>query len=172
MNCLRTLFSKSLVTIFCLLITHAANAAKLTPADCEDALDVTPTEMDFGSYVDGTGTIIMDIATGNLTHSAGLMPVPTSATVGIRAAFSLVTTRAQCKNKEVIFTMPPGNSFDMTNGGSTVTIDNLVNDLPTATFTVGNGYTIMMAGTLNATAGDAKGTYNGGFNVTFTYVPF
>ncbi len=172
MSCLRTLSSRSLVTIFCLLITHAANAAQPTPVDCEAALDVTPTKMDFGSYVDGTGTIIMDIATGNMTHSAGLIPVPSSATVGTRASFSLTTTLPQCKQKEVIFTMPPGNSFDMTGPGSTVTIDNLVNDLPAATFKVGNGYTIMMAGILNATAGDATGTYNGGFNVTFTYVPF
>ena len=170
MNSLRTLSSRSLVTIFCLLITHAANAAPPTPANCEAALVVTPTEMDFGSYVDGTGTIAMDIATGNLTHSAGLMPVPSSATVGIRAAFSLTTTLNPCKNKAVIFTMP--GQFDMTNGGSTVTINNLVNDLPGATFVVGSGYTIMVAGTLNATAGDATGTYNGGFNVTFTYVPF
>ena len=174
MKNLQILSSKVLVIIFYLLITHVVHAGgkppPLTAAICEAALGVTPTQMDFGSYTDGTGTIAMSITDGTLAHSAGLMPIPSSATVGIRAAFALVQNEPQCKNKDVIFTMP--GQINMTNGGSTVTISVLSNDLPAATFKVGNGYTIMMAGTLNATAGDATGTYNGGFNVTFTYVPF
>ena len=175
--------SSPLVTTFCLLITCAeyltpaisappANPGKpppLTPAVCEAGLSVTTTQMDFGTYTDGTGTIIMDV-TGNLTHSIGLMPVPSSATVGTPAAFALVQNVPQCKNRAVIFTMPA--QFDMSSGGSIVTIDDLSNDLPGATFTVGNGITIMMGGRLNATAGDALGTYNGVFNVTFEYLPF
>jgi len=77
--------------------------------------------------------------------------------VKIRMSFSLC-------NQDIVLIM--------TNGGSMVTIDLLVNDLPGATFTVGNAYTIMMAGRLNAGVGDVTGTYNGGFDVTFTYVPF
>ena len=171
MSCLRILPSRSLVIVFYLLITHVVHAGKpppLTAAACEAALIVTPTEMNFGSYVGGTsGTIIMDVATGNMSYS-GVTPV--GSTVGVPAAFDLTTTIAQCKNKDVIFTMPA--SFDMINGGSMVTIDLLTNDLPGATFTVGNAYTIMMAGRLNAGVADITGTYNGSFDVTFTYVPF
>lgn len=172
MKKLQILSSRVLVIIFNLLITHVVHAGgkppPLTAAECEAALLVTPTEMNFGSYVGGTsGTIMMDVATGNMSYS-GVVPV--GSTVGVPAAFDLVQTIPQCKNKDVIFTMP--GSIAIINGGTTVSITSLTNDLPGATFVVGNGITIMMAGTLNATAGDPTGTYNGNFDVTFTYVPF
>ena len=172
MKNLQILSSRVLVLILYLLNTDVVRAGgpppPLTPAVCEAGLGVTPTQMDFGAYVDGTGTIIMDIATGNMTHS-GVIPV--GGTVGTRAAFVLVQNEPRCKNRDVIFTMP--GQIDMIDGvASTVTISALSNDLTAATFRVGNGITIMMAGTLNAAVEDATGTYNGGFAVTFTYVPF
>lgn len=175
MNSSGMLYSKYLVPIYFLLITttsHAASGgvpgapAPITPAICEDALLITPTEMDFGSYVDGSGTIIMDTA-GNMMH-IGVIPV--GSTIGVPASFNVTTTTPQCKNRAVTFTMP--GSITMTNGGVTVSITNLVNDIPGPTFTVGKGFIINMGGTLTATAGDTKGVYTGPVDVILTYEPF
>jgi len=168
MKNLKILSSKFLAMIFCLLITTHTHAAGFSSADCEAALVVASTPMDFGSYMGGTmGTITMDIASGLMSYS-GVTGV--GSNVGMPATFDLTTTLPQCKNRDVVFNMP--GSIIMSNGGTTISITPSA-DMPSpTTFKVGSNTIIKMAGTLNATPVNPGGTYNGNFNVTFTYVPF
>lgn len=170
MRNLKTIPSRLLVTTLCLLITCAAHAAKpppLSSADCDAALTVSATQMDFGTYIEGSsGQIIVNLD-GTLTILGPLTPGPQT---GAAAAFLLGTTLAQCQQKDVTFTMPP--IFSMTNSVTTTNVYDTINDLPGPTFVVGRGITIKMGGTITVTPGDTPGTYFGNINELFSYVLF
>ena len=169
MKKLQMSYSKFLVTIFCLLITPVANAAPPpTAAQCEAMLQVTVTDMDFGSYVGGTsGTIVMD-ATGAMTYS-GIIPV--GGTMGIPATYDLVAPGKNCEKRDITFAMPTSITINNVSGSpaTTITITNLVTDLPSNPFQVRNVPTIRIGGTLTATSGDSQAPYTGPFDVSFTF---
>ena len=161
------MYSRFLVTIFCLLITCAAHAAPTTSADCDAALTVSATQMNFGTYIEGSsGQIIVNLD-DTLTNLGPLTPGPQT---GAAAAFLLGTTLPQCKQKDVTFTMP--SIFSMTNGVTTTNVYDTTNDLPGPTFVVGQGFTIKMGGTITVTPGDTPGPYFGSINELFSYVLF
>lgn len=155
--------------IFCLLITHAVHAKKPTKAECEAMLQVTVTDMDFGTYVGGTsGTIVMD-TTGAMTYTGGIVPV--GGTVGVAATYDLVAPGKGCDKKKVTFTMPGTITINNVSGSppTTLTINNLVTDLPQNPFKVKDISTIKIGGTLNVNSGDAQAPYTGPFDVSFTF---
>lgn len=169
MKNLHMLFSRLLPTIFCFLITGAAYAAPPpSAAECEAMLQVTVTDMDFGTYIGGTsGTIVMD-TTGAMTF-IGIVPV--GGTVGVAATYDLVAPGKNCDKRNITFTMPTSITISNISGApaTTVTISNLVTDLPSNPFQVRNVSTIRIGGTLNAGAGDARAPYTGPFDVSFTF---
>jgi len=163
------LSSISSVTIICLLITGEANAAPPpSAAECEAMLQVTVTDMDFGTYVGGTsGTIVMD-TTGAMTY-AGVVPV--GGTVGVPATYDLVAPGKNCDKRKITFTMPGTITINNVSGSppTTLTINNLVTDLPANPFKVRDVSTIRIGGTLTVTAADAQAPYTGPFDVSFTF---
>ena len=169
MKNLQMLSSRFFLTIFCLLITGAVYAAPPpTAAQCEAMLQVTVTDMDFGTYLGGTsGTIVMD-TTGAMTY-IGVVPV--GGTVGVAATYDLVAPGKNCDKRDITFTMPTSITINNISGSpaTTITINNLVTDLPSNPFQARNVSTVRIGGTLNAAAGDAQAPYTGPFDVSFTF---
>lgn len=166
MKKLQILSSKFLVMIFCLLTVHAAHAKKPSKAQCEAGLQVTVTDMDFGSFVGGTsGTIVLD-TTGTMTHT-GVIPV--GGTVGVAATYDLVALKG-CDKKKITFVMPGTITINNVSGSpsTTLTITNLVTDLPKNPFKVKDVSTIKIGGTLTVNSGGTQAPYTGPFDVTFT----
>lgn len=167
MKKLQMSYSKFLVTIFCLPLMHVAHSAQPTSQQCEDMLQVTVTDMDFGSYVGGTsGTIVMD-ATGAMVHT-GVVPV--GGTVGVTATYDLVAPGKNCDKKKFLFTMPASITISNISGApaTTLIITNLVNNLIKNPFQVQKVNQIKIGGTLTVTSGDAQAPYSGPFDVSFT----
>ena len=152
-----------------LLFSHLAySAPPPSAAECEAMLQVTVTDMDYGTYLGGSsGTIVMD-TTGAMTY-AGVVPV--GGTVGVPATFDLVAPGKNCDKRNITFTMPASITMSNISGApaTTITITNLVTDLPVNPFQVRNVSTIRISGTLTATAGDAQAPYTGPFDVNFDF---
>lgn len=172
MKSLKKLISRLLVMIFCLLVTRVSIAGGPPPTaqQCEDALEVTVIDMDFGSFIGGTtGTIIMD-ATGAMVPTGGIVLV--GGAVGIPATYNLVAPGKNCNKRDVTFVMPSSITINNVSGSpaTTLIISNLVTDLPTNPFQVRNVPTIKIGGTLTVTStGSAQAPYTGLFDVSFTF---
>ena len=140
----------------------------LSPAQCDALLQITVTDMDFGSYVGGTsGTIVMD-TTGAMVHTG---VIPLSGSVGTPITIDLAAPGKNCNKRNITFTMPNSITINNVSGSppTAITITNLVSDLPTNPFQVRNVNQINIGGTLTATAGDAEAPYSGPFTVFFTF---
>lgn len=168
MNNMKILYSKFLVTIFCLLISGMISAATPPPAVCEAALSWTTTEMDFGNYVGGTnGTITMDPDTAALTP-VGVVLVG-GGTVAA-ATYVFTTTNADCLKSFINITLPADISINDSGPTSTIIINNLVTSIaPQTKFKLSKLNTIKIGGTLNATSTDTPDAYVGPFTVIFSY---
>lgn len=158
--------------IFYLLVTRVSIAAPSPPptaAECEAALQVTVTDMDFGSFIGGVaGSIVMD-ATGAMVHNT---LVPVGGAVGIPATYNLVAPGKNCNKRDVTFAMPASITINNVSGSpaTTLIITNLTTDLPTNPFQVRKVATIKIGGTLTVTsAGSAQAPYTGPFDVSFTF---
>lgn len=159
-----------LVMCICVFIAPVAVAAPGPPAsaaECDRDLQIAVTEMDFGSYVGGAaGTIVMD-ATGVMIPS-GIVLLGGG---GVAATFDLTPVGKNCDKRTVTLTLP--NSITMNNisgsPGTTITITNLVTNIPGTTFRIKDYPQITIGGTLTATTGDAHAPYTGNFDVGFTF---
>ena len=159
-----------LVTIFCLLITCAAHAAKKpSAAECNASLTVTTTDIDFGTYVGGaTGTIVMDPA-GNLTPTNVTLVGggATAATYTIGNSNPLI----DCSGRNIAITgIPTQIAISGAVPTPTIIIDTLVTNIaPKTKFKTSKVNPITIGATLRADAGDPPDFYTGPFDVTFSY---
>ncbi len=168
MNNSHLMYSRVLVVIFFLLTTgsaHAAKPPKPTAAECDAGLSWTETSMDFGTYVGSTaGTIVMDAA-GAMTPTGVVL---VGAGGGAPLTFNFTNSVAGCDKKNITITLPA--DITMTNGGSSVVINSLITSVfPGTKFKLKSITKITIGGTLNASATDAFGTYNGSNFFDFSY---
>ena len=168
MNKQTVTYLKHIAVIPGLLFSHLAySAPPPSAAECDALLQITVTDMDFGSYIGGTtGSIVMD-TTGAMTHTG---VIPASGSIGVPITIDIVAPGKNCDKRNITFTMPTSITINNISGSppTSITISNLVSDLPTNPFQVRNVNQINIGGTLNATTGDAEAPYSGPFSVTLT----
>jgi len=161
-------YLKILVACICMLVVLVANAGRnATRAECDRDLLISVTEMDFGSYVGGaSGTIIMDAAGGMIPNGIVLI-----SGGGVPATFDLTPVGKHCDKYVITLALPSSISINNISGspGTTITITNLVANIPGTTFKIKDYPKITIGGTLTATTGDAHAPYTGNFDVGFTY---
>ncbi len=159
-----------LVTCICVFVTPVVVAAPgppATPAECDRDLQIAVTEMDFGSYVGGAaGTITMD-ATGVMIPG-GIVLLGGG---GVPATFDLTPVGKNCDKYVITLTLPNSITINNISGspGTTITISNLVTNIPGTTFKIKDYPQITIGGTLTANTGDAHAPYTGNFDVGFTF---
>ena len=174
MKSLKIMPSRSLVATLCLLVTCTAYAGGGPPgqpptaAECEAALQVTVTDMDFGSYIGGTTGSILMATTGAMVPSGVTL---VGGSMGTSARYDLVAVGKNCDKRDVTFAMPASITISNVSGPPDITITNLVNDLATNPFQIRNlpATGIRIGGTLNTTSGNAPAPYTGPFDVSFTF---
>ncbi|MEI6851874.1 MAG: DUF4402 domain-containing protein [Bacteroidota bacterium] len=163
------LLLSGMFVMFCSINTNAQTASSTANASASARI-VTPLEimktvdLAFGNIAAGPSAGTVTIATDGSRSGNGGITLIEAGNVNSAAQFAIVGYPS------ATFAISLPVSIDITNGTSTMAVDNFVSDLGAASTLDGNGEAGLNVGaTLNVNAGQEPGLYTGSFDVTVAY---
>lgn len=131
-------------------------------AHAQQAVLSVARNLDFGSFVAGSGGTIILSPSGARSKSGGVILLPS---VGAGQAIINIGRNANGRDRGISFSLPPSGSVRLTSGANSMAVNVFVSNPPTSP-SAATPSTMSIGATLVVAPNQPPGQYTGTFNVT------